>query len=70
MAKRSDSLAKKPCPGLKCEPDDSEQSAKFIEFVKTIETEDTEERFERAIKRIAAFKPNRQKKAKANPSSR
>ncbi len=70
MAKCSDSAAKKPCPRLKFEQDDPEQSAKFVEFAKTIETEETEERFERAMKCVASFKPKRQERTKSKSSSK
>lgn len=45
------------------EPDDPEQSARFIELAEQIQAEDAEERFKEAMKRILAAKPGKPKKA-------
>jgi len=45
----------------KVEPEDPEQSARFIETAELIQAEDAEERFEEAMKRILLVKREKTK---------
>lgn len=49
------------------EPDDPEQSARFIETATLIQADDAAERFEEAMRRIAAAKPTKPKKGSRKP---
>lgn len=52
----------------KLEPDDKEQSARFIEMAERILDDNAEEKFEEAIKKILTVKPERPGKARnTNP---